>query len=45
MKVLFIGQNGPFTIVPLQAVAEEHEIVGLVESAQRNYQNRANLGK
>ena len=37
MKVLFIGQNGPFTMLPLRAVATEHTIVGIVQSVPHNY--------
>ena len=40
MKVLFIGQSSPFTMIPLEAVGKEHDIVGLVESAPRSYQQR-----
>lgn len=37
MKVLFIGQNGDFTMRPLLAVAQRHTIVGIVESVPRDY--------
>lgn len=43
MKVLFIGQNGLFTMIPLQTVANEHDIVGIVESAPRNYNRNKGL--
>jgi methionyl-tRNA formyltransferase len=37
MKVLFIGQNGEYTMCPLLAVARNHTIVGIVESVPQNY--------
>ncbi|MEW6663396.1 MAG: methionyl-tRNA formyltransferase [Bacillota bacterium] len=35
LRVVFIGQNSKFSIVPLKAVASSHNVVGIVESEPR----------
>lgn len=35
LRVVFIGQNSKFSIVPLEAVASSHNVVGIVESEPR----------
>lgn len=37
MRVLFIGQDGLFSTLPLRTIAAEHEIVGIVESVPQKY--------
>lgn len=37
MRVLFIGQDGFFSTLPLRTIAAEHEIVGIVESVPQKY--------
>ena len=37
LRVIFIGQNGSLTTRPLHAVSGAHAIVGIVESAPRNW--------
>ncbi len=36
MRFLFIGKNHGFSLLPLRAIAEGHELVGLVESGPRS---------
>ena len=38
LRIVFIGQNGPFTLQPLEAVASRHNLVALIESAPYHYQ-------
>lgn len=37
MKILFMGQSSPFTLIPLRAVAGRHRVAGIVESTTRQY--------
>lgn len=36
LRVVFIGQNGPFTIEPLKRLATKHDVIGIVEAAPRS---------
>ncbi len=35
LRIVFLGQNGIFSLAPLRAIAEHHVIVGVAESAPR----------
>lgn len=37
LNIVFIGQNSKFTFVPLHEVSKSHSIIGIVESAPRNF--------
>ncbi|HON60025.1 MAG TPA: formyltransferase family protein [Smithella sp.] len=45
MKVLFMGQSSPLTMIPLKAVAKHHEIAGIAESTSVRYKPAVELIK